>query len=901
MIKRNPLTLLPGLLLFTLAISCNPNNVKDKEANSEQVDPKVGKLKLPPGFHAEHLYSPGENEQGSWIAMTFDDKNRMIACDQYGSLYRITIPAIGSDTTKEKVKVEKLEIKIAGDTNKLKIGFAHGLLYAFNSLYVMVNDEGDTSLARKSGLYRVQDTDHDDQYDKITLLKSLEGEGEHGPHTVVLSPDKRSLYVIAGNFTKIPDMDDYKSPPAAREIDNLLPLISDPNGHDNTVNTHGGWIAHTDSTGTTWELISSGFRNPFDLTFNDAGDMFTYDSDMEWDFGLPWYRPTRICHVTSGSEFGWRPGTDKWSPAFPDNLPPVINVGQGSPTSFFSGHTARFPEKYRKSLFAFDWSFGIIYAIQLEQDGSSYKAKGEEFVSGSPLPLTDGLIGPDGALYFLTGGRRLDSHLYRVYYGDNTENTGTLAEVKLNEEQQIRRKLEEYHGKPNAGAIDFAWPYLKHADRFIRFAARIAVENQPVSQWQGKALNEKDPVILTQAIIALARQGNTNLKDTVLKSLMTVNYAQLSESQQIDFVRAFELVLSRMGLPGASIKAKVAAYLNPQYPATSNELNRELSKVLVFVEAPQAVEKTIALLGAAKDDNSGQNTLSQSSDLILRNPQYGMDIANMLSKVPPAQQTFYATVLSQAKTGWTPELQEKYFQWFYGAFKYKGGHSFIGFINNARKNALANVSKNRFAYFNKISGDSLVAEGGIYVVDAVQQPKGPGRNWKMEEAMPVADSGITNRNFEQGKAMFTASLCISCHTMNGEGGVAGPDLTQLGTRFSYHDMLEAIIEPNKTISDQYGATVFYLKEGGSVLGRLISQDNEKYTISQNPFAPQTTREVLKKDVVRTRVSEVSPMLPGLVNRLSPEELKDLLAYLKSGGNKNDTIFLNKKQAGLKTQ
>ena len=886
MCKNQSVKLLLGFFgLILLGTSCNQSGSGKKE-----VDTKIGKLKLPSGFHAEHLYSPGENKQGSWVAMTFDDKGRMIACDQYGSLYRITIPPIGSDTAKSKVSVEKLEIKIAGDTSKMKIGFAHGLLYAFNSLYVMVNDEGDTTLARKSGLYRVQDTDHDDQYDKITLLKSLEGRGEHGPHTVVLSPDKKSLYVIAGNFTKIPAMDDYKSPPPVRQIDNLLPLIRDPNGHDNTVNTHGGWIAHIDSIGSHWELISSGFRNPFDLTFNDAGDMFTFDSDMEWDFGLPWYRPIRICQVTSGSEFGWRPGTDKWSPAFPDNLPPVLNIGQGSPTSFFSGLNARFPEKYRKSLFAFDWSFGIIYAIQLDPDGASYKAKGEEFISGSPLPLTDGLIGPDGALYFLTGGRKLESDLYRVYYGDNTENTGKLAEVKLNEEQNIRRKLEEYHGQPKAGAINFAWPYLKHTDRFIRFAARIAVENQPVSQWKERALNEKDPVILTQAIIALARQGNTNLKDQALKSLMNVNYAQLSESQQIDFVRAFELVLSRMGLPDANIKAQVAAYLNPQYPAKTNELNRELSKVLIYVEAPQALEKTMALLATAKDDNSGQNTLTQSSDLILRNPQYGMDIAKMLSNVPPAQQTFYATALSQAKTGWTPQLQEKYFQWFYGAFKYKGGHSFVGFIDKARKSALANVSKDRFAYFNTISGDSLVRQGGIYVVDAVQPPKGPGRNWTMKEALPIADSGIKNRNFEQGKAMFTASLCISCHTMNGEGGVAGPDLTQLGTRFSYRDMLEAIIEPNKTISDQYGATVFYLKEGGSVLGRLISQDNAKYTISQNPFAPQITREVLKKDVVRTRISEVSPMLRGMINRLNAEELKDLLAYLKSGGKKQDTIF-----------
>ena len=71
---------------------------------------------------------------------------------------------------------------------------------------------------------------------------------------------------------------------------------------------------------------------------------------------------------------------------------------------------------------------------------------------------------------------------------------------------------------------------------------------------------------------------------------------------------------------------------------------------------------------------------------------------------------------------------------------------------------------------------------------------------------------------------------------------------------------------------------------------MINQDESKYIVSQNPFDPSTTREIAKKDVSRTRVSEVSPMLPGMINRLNPEELKDLLAFLKSGGNANDTIF-----------
>ena len=156
-------------------------------------------------------------------------------------------------------------------------------------------------------------------------------------------------------------MDAYRLPKTWKE-DNLFPLIKDPNGHANDRYAPGGWIAKINPDGTNWELISAGYRNPFDLAFNEDGELFAYDADMEWDFGMPWYRPTRINHVTSGSEYGWRTGNSKWSPAYPDNLPAVLNIGQGSPTNLISGKNARFPEKYRRSLFAFDWSFGIIYS-----------------------------------------------------------------------------------------------------------------------------------------------------------------------------------------------------------------------------------------------------------------------------------------------------------------------------------------------------------------------------------------------------------------------------------------------------------------------------------------------------------------------------------------------------------
>lgn len=894
MYLKHFLPLITFVTVALLLVSCAEKNAEKKATG----DPKIDKLKLQPGFTADHLYGPSENGNGSWVSLAFDNKGRLIASDQYGAMYRMVIPPIGSDTS-VKVKIEKLIFNQDsvrnpdGSKPKVQMGYAQGLVWAFNSLYVVVNHNGDSNFAKTSGFYRLQDTDNDDQFDKITLLKQLVGHEEHGPHSVKLAPDGKSFYIIAGNMTVIPEMENYRVPKNQVGVwDNLMPVPATM--HEGT-QASGGWIAKVDSTGTKWELVASGLRNPFDLAFNKAGDLFAYDSDMEWDIGMPWYRPTRVCHIPSGGEFGFRELNAKWSPLYTDNLPPILNIGQGSPTNLVSLSDARFPAKFSQSLLAFDWSFGIMYAINLKPDGATYKATAEEFISGAPLPLTDGVIGPDGALYFITGGRRLDSDLYRVYFGkgDGALASAGDAPVAESDATKTRRMLEQFHTKPNAAAVDKAWPYLNNDDRFIRFAARTAIEHQPVSQWQQRALAETNTEGLLQAMVALAREGNRAVQPQILAALMKLDYTKISPVQQMDLLRAFELCLFRMGKPSAAQNTALSIYLNKNYPATNNELNRMFSKILVYIDDAQVVPKTMALLATAKDDTT-QQTVSNSSDLILRNPMYGMDIANTLTNIPPAQQIYYAEVLSEAKNGWTSELQDQYFKWLYKAYGYKAGRHYFNYIDNAKAAALKNVAKEKYKYFDSLSTNKAPVAANVDWVK-IMSDGGPGRNWKVNEAVKVVENKLVNRNYEQGKLMFTGIACSSCHGMRGEGGGIGPDLTQIGTRFSVRDILESIIEPNKVISDQYASTMFYNKDGTTVLGKLMKEDNDKYYISQNPFAPSYLRELEKKNVASFKTADVSVMPPALINSLNEETLKDLMAYLVAGGNPDNAVFSKEKK------
>ena len=112
----------------------------------------------------------------------------------------------------------------------------------------------------------------------------------------------------------------------------------------------------------------------------------------------------------------WRQGTAMRPFWYPDSMPSTLVIGKSSPTDIKFGTKSNFPSRYRYSLFFLDWSYGRIYAVQLVPQGASYVGTAEVFVEGRPLNVTDLEFGPDGAMYFTTGGRGTQSGLYRVKY-----------------------------------------------------------------------------------------------------------------------------------------------------------------------------------------------------------------------------------------------------------------------------------------------------------------------------------------------------------------------------------------------------------------------------------------------------------------------------------------------------
>ena len=831
----------------------------------------IDQLVVKKDFRVELLYSVPKDQEGSWVSMCTDPQGRLIVCDQYGGLFRVTPPGIkgASETHIEKINVD--------------IGEAQGLLWAFDSLYVVVNSVDKYT----SGVYRVLDTDGDDQLDQvITLRQWPNGSGEHGPHAVLLTPDQTGLYIVVGNKTKMTEFNTSRVPRIWDE-DNMLPRPYG-RGFMKGVPAPGGYISRIDPEGKEWELITVGFRNEYDAALNADGELLTYDADMEWDINTPWYRPTRICHVLSGVDYGWRNGGGKFPEYFADTLPPVINIGPGSPTGVTFGYGAEFPSKYQKALYICDWSYGKLYAVHLQPSGATYIADFEEFITGTPLPLTDLVVNPvDHAMYFAIGGRRVQSGLYRVTYIGPESTAGVDARNEAGKEHRaIRRELEALHGPDHPDAVEIAWGYLGHPDRAIRSAARTAIEHRPVSEWAENALVEEDLDAALEALLALARchrratKSDEEAVDTespnwslptkatveeittqmqILIALRKFRDNEMTDAQQQAALRVVQLALLRFGQPEAEVRDGIAERLAPGIRSQSPETNSMALDVLVFLQAPKAAELGVALLN---------NAPSQE------------------------EQIAYAKALRHLRVGWTPELQDQYFNWFVKAAGYRGGASFEMFVNNIKDDAVAQLSQEDLARLEPI----LTKKPKGQVNPFASEPRPFVKEWTLDELLPIVENGMKHRDFDHGRKIFGAANCFACHRFAGEGGALGPDLTGLAGRFDRKYLLESILEPSKVISDQYAAVQIVTIDGKVVQGRIVNLAGDSFRINTNMLDPDEQVSVDRKLIDIMLPSKNSMMPKGLANTLNEEELLDLMAFLMSRGDRDHPMFTSAKQA-----
>lgn len=798
----------------------------------------VEHILAPEGFVVEKVYDVPPS-QGSWVAICNDSEGGFYASDQDDrGVFRFRIEG------GQAVDVRRVAGELSG---------AQGLMILGNDLYAHVGG---------TGLVRTRNGDVDE-------LGGSRGRGEHGIHGVIREPGTQQLLTMGGNASGIPEV--ASSRVAATYENHLIERFHDPlHAKRAAWVAPAGWVCRYDPDKAAYETFCVGFRNAYDLAANAHGDLFTFDSDEEWDLGMPWYRPTRICMVVSGGDYGWRAGSDNWPPYYEDSLPPLVEIGPGSPTGMLSGAGAKFPARYQNAIFALDWTYGTMRALHLRPAGSSYDVKVEEFVTGAPLPMTDAVIAADGSMVLTTGGRRIASAVYRVRYvgEESTEPAGAFDYKDTAKDRSLRRELEAFHGKQNPAALDAAWPHLASPDRFLRHAARVAVEWQPVESWTRRLETETRPQAIVTGVVALARMGKPEHAELAQQKIGELDLAALDEGQMLGALRGQALVWERLGVhePDTTVEQLLTLF-----PHESGLVTCELARLLAYQQEPRMIEPALRVLAEAKRPAPpawADTTLTERNT----GDSYGGTFDRFLANRPPETAIRVASFLVELSDQWSEAQARRYFEFLQSLSQYQGGASYGRFQIEFRNRALANAGPELAAIaadFPPIPSDRRPI--------TVKPPLGPGREWTVVEALTaVEELGWEDANRESGRNLFHATSCVACHVFDGEGGAIGPDLSNVRGKFGAEQLLEAIIEPSKAISDQFGSYDVELTSGKVVTGLVIEGsdgDDVRVYVGEEirPFPRTEGREI--------RQSPVSAMPPGLVNSLSPEELRDLVAYL----------------------
>ncbi len=724
-------------------------------------------LIAPPGFTVDLIRSAAPGE-GSWVAMTFGPRGEIYVSPQQGALLRLEF-AQGPDAPPSAAKIEA------------PVHSAQGLCFAHGALYVNVQD------GAEGGLHRIRDRDGDGVFEEHAQLLHYGPPGEHGAHGIVLGPDGM-LYVVNGNHTGLPEELGKESRFRAYPEDVLLERIWDPRGHAVGVMAPGGYAFHVDADGGDLEILSVGMRNAYDLAFAPDGELFTYDSDMEWDIGAPWYRAPRVIHLVPGGEYGWRSGSANWPPQYPDSLPPVLDTEPSSPTGTAFGTRGDFPGAWKEALYIADWAYGRITAVHLAPAGASYVATSETFVLGKPMNVADLEFGPDGALWFITGGRATQSGLYRVRWTGGAEPPPARDSFAASTpERSLRRRLED----PSC-PLGEAWPALGHADRFVRSAARNLLERHPPADWRDKALAHADARGRAEAMMALARVDAPVSAARVAQQTADADFAR--EPQELRWLRVRTAMLLWMSVPEqhAELRATLAPAASRWLLCGDAALDREIAALLVALEAPDLPVRLLERLRAASYDE---------------------------------ERIHYALLLRLVDRDWTPALRMEFLTWVRSARNLPGGYSLAGFLEAIEREAFARIPQREAEALR-----TALPPPAPPPAFAPPEQRAFVRHWTIAEAEPAAAIAASAPDLTRGARLFRALGCIQCHRVGAEGGSIGPDLTAAGSRFGRHDLLEAILEPQKFVSDQY---------------------------------------------------PLVPMPAGLADTLKSDELRDLLAWLES--------------------
>jgi putative heme-binding domain-containing protein len=790
-----------------------------QQAKSDSPKRRPSQFWTAPGFEIAEL-RVAEPDEGSWVSLAFDPQGRLTIAREDAGFLRMTL----SDDAARVTRVEP----IASTLEECR-----GLAYFDDWLYANANNS--------RGLYRLR-TGDDGVVRDLQRLREFPGNVGHGRNDIALvdrAGSSPQLYAIHGDAVQLP------GPPI---VDHTSPL----NESRRRTPQREGYLLRTDLEGRQWELLCAGLRNPYGIAVHACGDPFTFDADNEYDMGTPWYRPTRILHLMTGGDSGYRDVTGRFPPRFhdhPDHAPPLLDIGRSSPTSVMFGDQLNFASPYRQALFALDWTYGRVLAIHLAMRGGTWRAAPELFLQGRPLNVTDVAAGPDGAMYLITGGRKTQSALYRIRY---TGGDAKSEPSRGKHEQDAHRHSLTIRSSPPTSDLNDADPVRRHA-------ARIALERRPLSEWRSAALDAESGPAALRTLLALARARQTEDAPPIVDRLLEYRVDRLDLASQFVWIRlcglcretTVDVVQSRSAALAPKLRELWSARnqtdcLSVAPEGTSQELRRRVALLLGELSAPQLPEQIVPSLLASRMQED--------------------QIAGLMA-------------LRSIRDGWTIALRRQQFQALNAMPQMIGGQGLPAVEKWLRTETLATLTSQEKAAL------ADVLQPSPPLSEPLPARRSHVQKWTLADLAALYDAEAIPGDAARGRLVFRDALCNRCHRVGLRGAAVGPELTQLSRRFSRRDILESVLTPSLSVAENYRLETIVTEAGKSYTGRIVPEGDyrsETIKLATDPLRPDQIVEIDKKQIADHHVTSLSPMPQGLLDGFSLAEIRDLLAYLEFG-------------------
>jgi putative membrane-bound dehydrogenase-like protein len=669
-----------------------------------------------------------------------------------------------------------------------------------------------------------------------------------------------------------------------------------------TLSLRGGGILRVRPDGTDLEIFCTGLRNCFDIAIDPYLNLITRDNTND---GAGW--DSRVSLIMQTAHYGY---TQLYANFTDEIMPCIGSYGQGGATGCLFVQNPNWPAKYDNTLYTGDWGRSEVYKHELKKNGPTFDLKQEVFLK---IPRPTGMdMDANGRLYVNSwrGGEAA------VYVGPNVGfvaritprglkptpfpdlKKAELAELirlltepntttRLHAQYEILRrgrgaavtqalvKLASDATAPLHGRVAAVFTLKQLDGKDSRAALRDLARDAAVREFALRALTDRKkeldgldvkpfvaaladeaPRVRAQALISLNRLGDASVAKHILPLTARPKGSVMPKKKPLQDQPDPDRVL-----PHLAVRALVSLNaIDACLEALDGDYRDGALWALRYMHDKKAVEGLIKKLGTARTAELRQGILTTLIRLYHREADYkgswwGIrpdSTGPYYDRVEWEQSKRIGTVLASAALD-----------------------------GDAATLALLRIELPR----HKVSVPGFTAGKDIAkpeketpLVLPKADPSNPGQIGNMTFEAAAKQAMQAKGDAAKGKLLFKAQSCSACHTDADGQTPKGPHLVDIGKRASPAELVESILKPSAKIAQGFETYTFLMNDGKQFTGFVVTESAKTVLIRET----SGVQRELKRDEIDSRQMQKQSMMPeGLVSNLTPGQLADLIAYLRS--------------------